>query len=127
MCHQIAWYHALCYHQNSAYNIPIFCNKAVKVGYECYKPDCTLLPIFGTCMHCKHPTKELGFASGCSSPGDSSLSSPYTPDPFSGTLFNQDLEEEDAIGDDSGIYLNDGDGVAYVDEAGLELFDMITF
>ena len=82
-------------------------------------------------MHCKHPTRELGLASGCSSPGDSSLSSPYTPDSFSDILFNQDLEEEDVIGDDSGIYLDDGNGAAYVDgnghEAGLALFDRITF
>ena len=81
-------------------------------------------------MHCKHSTKQLGFASGCSSP-DSSFSSPYTPDSFSDILFNHDLEEEDVVGDDSGIYLDDGDGAAYVDgndhEAGLALFDMITF
>lgn len=84
-------------------------------------------------MHCKHPTRERGLASGCSSPtgrysDDSSLSSPYTPDSFSNILFNQDLEEEDVIGDDSGIYLDDGDGVDGNDhEAGLALFDMITF
>ena len=54
MCHQITWYHALCRHQTFDYNIPIFCERAFDLGYACYSPECTLLPLFGACKCCKY-------------------------------------------------------------------------
>lgn len=138
MCHQITWYHALCSHQNQSYNLPIVCKKAVKLGYECWNPECVVLPIIGKCSSCKSQTH---LAKGCFSlsaaaagkdkySDDDSLStSPYTPDAFSDILFDENLERESAIGDDSGIYINDGEDVVDWDghETGLELFDKITF
>lgn len=135
MCHQITGHHVLCSHQNKSYNLPILCKKAVKLGYECWNPECIVLPIIGKCSSCKsqkHLAKgcfSLSAGRGKYSDDDSLSSSPYTPDAFSDILFDDDLERESVIGDDSGIYVNDGEDVVDWNdhEDGLELFDKITF
>ncbi|OJJ87087.1 uncharacterized protein ASPGLDRAFT_32815 [Aspergillus glaucus CBS 516.65] len=134
MCHQITWYHAVCYHQDSAYNLRISCRQALKVGYECYRLECTLIPVFGACLSCKH---EKSLAKGKLSPmracADES-SRPQTPGTFSSTLSNveTELEPQYSVGNDSGIFLDGGDEDVvgfgednHIDE--LELFDLITF
>lgn len=93
--------------------------------------------MFGTCTSCKH---EKNLAERQLSPiwryTDQSSSSPGNPDASSDILSNLELEiePENSVGDDSGIFLDD-DGVAdypaglgedvHMDE--LELFDLITF
>ncbi|BCR85128.1 uncharacterized protein ACHE_20586A [Aspergillus chevalieri] len=134
MCHQITWYHAVCYHQDSAYNLRIPCRQALNVGYECYRPEYILIPAFGACLSCKH---EKSLAKGKLSPtracADES-SRPRTLTTSSEILFNMkiELEPQYSVGDDSGIFL-DGDGKDVVGFGGddqmneLELFDLITF
>ena len=147
MCHQISWYYALCFHQNTDYNIPILCEQAIKLGYECYNPECTLLPFFGACRCCKHREAVAKGINGSRRPNQTeeegcryvldSLISPETLDASADVLF--DKESESGCGvfeDDSGVYLGDEDK----DGTGLsadmakddldkewELFDMITF
>ena len=134
MCHQITWYHAVCYHQDSAYNLRISCRQALKVGYECYRPECILIPVFGACMSCKHEESlakgKLSLMRACA---DES-SRPQALGTFSSTLSNMELELElqHSVGDDSGIFLNgDDEDVVGFDENNqtdeLELFDLVTF
>ena len=134
MCHQTTWYHAVCYHQDSASNLCIPCRQALKVGYECYRPEYILIPVFGECLSCKHEKSlakgKLSLTQACV---DES-SRLQTPANSSSTFSNMEIELEPqySVGDDSGIFLDgDDEDVVGFDEDNqideLELFDLITF
>lgn len=130
MCRQITWYHIVCSHQTDSYNIPILCKKAVNLGYECYPPECILLPIFGNCSQCKHPKNLIKNGPGCKKPSSETKGRQHKHDRLSLPESLPPLEEEiesgcDTVGDDSAISV----GYEGEDEPDkkYELFDKVTF
>lgn len=130
MCHQISWFHVLCSHQTDSYNIPVFCEQAVKLGYECFPPECILLPIFGACGHCKHPKNLTERGHGCMKSNPETKRQGCMHDRLDSPDSLAPLEEElepgcDVVGDYSGISI---DSVGKIDpDKEFELFDKVTF
>lgn len=53
MCHCIIWYHALCFHEDPASTINIYCKDALQCNYDCSAQETMSLPLFGACPSCR--------------------------------------------------------------------------